>query len=304
MSAPPVRDKRQKDNDHGRWRAIARATYGLLIMTALAQHDLPQLAGAWDEVAAELTAIPLELERMRYAAVLKFVESLPKSARILEAGCGAGRILRSLAAMEYENLVGLEISQSRLDYVSRAGPGCAELVCSDKVEFDDASFDAVVSAAVIEHVIDPAAWLGELARVTKSGGLISIATDTYMWHWLKRLGLYRTVQPIDEAIWPTTLIRWGERAGLELVGCGGFVNVPEQRWYFLRQLKRLTSLRRWWCKLWGVRRAQARADEVGVPRVDETASILEATREFPVGMKRDIAGCVWSYECYYWFRKR
>jgi hypothetical protein len=63
-------------------------------------------------------------------------------------------------------------------------------------------------------------------------------------------------------------------------------------------------LRRWWCKLWGVRRAQARADEVGVPRVDETASILEATREFPVGMKRDIAGCVWSYECYYWFRKR
>lgn len=278
--------------------------YGLLIMTALAQQHLPRLAGAWDEVAAELNAIPLELERVRYAAVLKFVESLPKSARILEAGCGAGRILRSLAAMGFENLVGLEISQSRLDYVSRTGPDCAELVCSDRVEFEDACFDAVVSAAVIEHVIDPGAWLGELSRVTKTGGVISIATDTYMWHWLKWLGLYRTVQPIDEAIWPATLIRWGEQAGLELMGCGGFVNVAEQRWYFVRQLKRLTSLRRWWCKLWGIRRARVDANEASVPSVNETASILEATRVFPPSLKRDIAGCVWSYECYYWFRKR
>jgi len=273
-------------------------------MTALAQHDLPHLAGAWDEVAAELTAIPLELERVRYAAVLKYLESLPKSARILEAGCGAGRILRSLEAMGYENLVGLEISQSRLDYVSGAGPECAQLVCSDKLEFENARFDAVVSAAVIEHVIDPAAWLGELARVTKADGLISIATDTYMWHWLKRLGLYRTVQPIDQAIWPTTLIRWGERAGLEMVGCGGFVNVQEQRWYFVRQLKRLTSLRRWWCKLLGIRRAPSTEAESPAPNVNETASILEATRDFPLDLKRDISGCVWSYECYYWFRKR
>lgn len=272
-------------------------------MTALAQHHFGELAQSWDEVAAELSAIPLELERVRYASVLKFIESLAKEARILEAGCGAGRILRSLAAMGYENLVGLEISQSRLDYVSRVGPACAELVCSDRVDFADETFDAVVSAAVIEHVIDPAKWLGELARVTKRGGLISIATDTYMWQWLNRLGLYRTVQPIDQAIWPKALIRWGERAGLELAGCGGFVNVPEQRWYFARQLKRLTSLRRWWCKFWGIRRTQSATSESPAPAVDETASILEATRDFPLRQTRDLMGCIWSYECYYWFRK-
>ena len=272
-------------------------------MTALAHPNLPQLAGAWDEVAAELNAIPLELERVRYAAVLKFVASLSKTARILEAGCGAGRILRALAAMGFENLVGLEISQARLDYISRAGPQCAELVCSDQVEFEDESFDAVVSAAVIEHVTDPAAWLGELARVTKRGGLISIATDTYMWHWLKRLGLYRTVQPIDQAIWPGTLIRWARRAGLEVAGCGGFVNVPEQRWYFARQLKRLRSMRRWWCKLWGIKRPRSMAVETAAPPVDETGSILEATGDFPLTESRDIVNCIWSYECYYWFRK-
>jgi cyclopropane fatty-acyl-phospholipid synthase-like methyltransferase len=273
-------------------------------MTALAQQHLPQLAGAWDEVAAELNAIPLELEQVRYAAVLKFIASLPRESRILEAGCGAGRILRTLAAMGFENLVGLEISQARLDYVLRAGPSCAELVCNDQVEFQSESFDAVVSAAVIEHVTDPAAWLGELARVTKRGGLISIATDTYMWHWLKRLGLYRTVQPIDQAIWPATLIRWGEGAGLEVVACGGFVNVADQRWYLAKQLKRLTSLRRWWCKLWGIRRAMSRVDEMPAPSVDETAAILRAVRDFPLASGRNIANCVWSYECFYWFKKR
>jgi len=271
-------------------------------MTTLAPPHPLVLASAWDEVAEELNAIPLELERVRYAAVLKFVESLPKTARILEAGCGAGRILRTLAAMGFENLVGLEISQARLDYVARVGPGSAELICDDQVNFDDDTFDAVVTAAVIEHVTDPAQWLGQLARVTKPGGLVSIATDTYMWHWLRRLGLYRTVQPIDQAIWPTTLIGWARQAGLDLVACGGFVNVPEQRWYFVKQLRRLTSLRRWWCKLRGIRRPRQPAGP-RPPAVDETGCIIEAIRDFPLSQRRDVPGCIWSYECYYWFRK-
>lgn len=265
--------------------------------------QFPQLSSAWDEVAAELNAIPLELEGMRYAAVLKFIQSLPRTARILEAGCGAGRILRTLEAMGYRNLTGLEISQARLDYISVAGPRCAKLLCSDRVEFESESFDAVVSAAVIEHVIDPKPWLADLARVTRRGGLVSIATDTYMWKWLKDLGLYRSVQPIDKAIWPTTLIGWARSAGLELVGCGGFVNVDDQRWYFLRQLKRLTSLKRWWCKLRGIRRTAMQIGPTPPPAVDETASILDAVRNFPLRLERDLAGCVWSYECYYWFRK-
>src|SRR5438874_6679816 len=115
-------------------------------MSALPLSNLRELSSAWDEVAAELNAIPLELECDRYAAVLKFIMSLPKTARILEAGCGAGRILRALDAMGYHNLVGLEISQARLDYIARAGPACAQLVCSDQVDFDGNSFDAVVSA--------------------------------------------------------------------------------------------------------------------------------------------------------------
>jgi SAM-dependent methyltransferase len=264
----------------------------------------PALGDAWNEVAAELIAIPLALERVRYAAAIKPLTVLPKSASILEAGCGAGRILRALDAIGYTNLTGVEISQARLDYVRAVGPTTARLVCDDKVEFPDESFDAVVSAAVIEHVEDPEKWLAGLARVARNGAVVSLTSDTYIWRWLKDLGLYKTLQPLDDAIWPRTLIGWARKAGLELIGCGGFVNVPEQQWYFGKQLKRLLSLRRWYCKMRGIRRPRTAAPAPAPPTVGEVASILEALAAFDLDYKKDIQGCIWSYENYFWFRKR
>jgi SAM-dependent methyltransferase len=266
--------------------------------TAVPASD--QLVSAWDEVAQELTAIPLLLERARYAATLRPILHLPVSADILEAGCGAGRILRTLDRMGYENLTGLEISQARLDYIAQAGPRNAKLVCSGEVPFASNSFDAVLTAAAIEHVTDPRVWLNELARVTRPGGVISITTDTYMWKWLQSLGLYQTVQPLDGAIWPYELANWGRQAGLRLRACGGFVSVDRQRWYFLKQMKRLVSPRRWYRKWRG---GYARVDPWGeVPTVDE-ASIVDATRAFPLSDDVDLPACVWAWECYYWFEK-
>jgi SAM-dependent methyltransferase len=272
------------------------------VMTTLLEPPTG-LTDAWNEVAAELSAIPLAPECVRYAAAIRPIAALPRSARILEAGCGAGRILRALDGLGFANLTGVEISASRLEYVAAAGPMGAKLVCSSEVPFEDGAFDAVVSAAVIEHVVDPWQWLGELARVTKPGGLVSIATDTYIWHWLKLLGLYKSVQPLDRAIWPATLARWGRQAGLELVECGGFVNVPDQRWYFLKQFRRLISWRRWWFKLTGIRTGRPRPT-IDYPSSDEVPDILEATNKFHPTSARKFAQCIWSYECYYWFRKK
>jgi hypothetical protein len=36
---------------------------------------------------------------------------------------------------------------------------------------------------------------------------------------------------------------------------------------------------------------------------DESEAILEAVRDFPDQVRVDFWACVWSYECYYWFRK-
>jgi SAM-dependent methyltransferase len=271
-------------------------------MTTLLSSPV-ELTDAWNEVAAELSAIPLAPECIRYAAAIKPVTALPRTARILEAGCGGGRILRALDGLGFQNLTAIEISRSRLEDIAAKGPTGAKLICSDEIPFEDGAFDAVISAAVIEHVVDPQRWLGELARVTRSGGIISIATDTYIWHWLKLLGLYKTVQPLDQAIWPATLARWGRRVGLDLIECGGFVNVPNQRWYFVKQLRRLISWRRWWFKLTGIRTGRPRP-QVNYPPGDEMPDILAATEKFCPKPGKRFAQCVWSYECYYWLCKR
>jgi SAM-dependent methyltransferase len=258
------------------------------------------LTNAWNEVAAELTAIPLLLERARYAATIKPICHLPHNAQILEAGCGAGRILRTLDRMGYRDLTGLEISKSRLDYVAQAGPAGARLICSGEVPFANDTFDAVLTAAAIEHVTDPRQWIAELARVTRPGGVVSITTDTYMWKWLQSLGLYQTVQPLDGAIWPYTLVNWARQAGLQLRSCGGFDSVDKQRWYFLKQMKRLVSARRWYRKLKG---GYPPVNPWGnVPAVEE-ASITDAVRDFPLHDQSDLPACVWAWECFYWFEK-
>jgi SAM-dependent methyltransferase len=250
----------------------------------------------WDQAAGELNTIPLVDERVRYAAAIKPLLAIPKTSCILEVGCGSGRLLRALAALGYQDIVGLEISPSRLRQVTRFGPSDARLICSNVVPFVSEAYDAVVSAAVIEHVVAPADFLAELARVTRAGGVISIVTDTYMWSWLKKLGLYRTRQPLDEAIWPRKIIRWARQAGLELIGCAGFVNTPDQQGYFGKQLLRLvplTSRMRHWLN---------RAPKPVVAS-DEAGAILEAVQGFDNDARVDLWSCIWSYECYYWFRK-
>ena len=298
------------------------------------QNNIPH---AWDRAASSLRLIPLLDECVRYAAIIKAIEGLPRHVRILEVGCGEGRILRVLHSMGFRNTYGLEISRSRLNDVRHKGRATQALVCSNCIPFKTASFDAIVSAAVIEHVENPRDWLCELARVIKPGGVVAIATDTYMWSWLKKLRLYRTIQPIDEAIRPSHLIAWGREAGLDLKVCGGFVNVKSQRWYFAKQISRLIhciffsiipriACRLICCLLAPFRRQreimttllcqtptkvkdkekngpnQINDKQYEIP-IDETESILAAVNHFEVPVDKKLLACVFSYECFYWFRK-
>ncbi|RPI71339.1 MAG: SAM-dependent methyltransferase, partial [Desulfobacteraceae bacterium] len=196
----------------------------------------------------------------------------------------------------YSNLIGLEISFNRLNEVRRLGPSCAQILCSDSIPFASFHFDAVVSAAVIEHIVHPAEWLAELARVTKPQGLVSIVTDTYMWKWLKWMGLYRSIQPIDEAIWPFTLVHWAKQSGLDLIGCGGFINNPQQKHYFGNQLLKLFPGAGW---------LQRRLKQKRLPEIysDERIYDLNPFDFQHEKIKTHYWACIGSYECYYWFRK-
>lgn len=104
--------------------------------------------------------------------------------RVLDVGCGPGFLLRELAQDlgAESRLAGIDISA---DMIQLARSRCAghsqirlEIGDATALQFDDSSFDSVVSTQVYEYVPDLAKALAEAARVLRYGGrLLIVATD-------------------------------------------------------------------------------------------------------------------------------
>jgi SAM-dependent methyltransferase len=97
--------------------------------------------------------------------------------RVLDFGCGAGRLSNALAA-HVKEVVGVDIAQSMIDEANRINqhPGRVSFVAYDghRLPFEDESFDAVVSLISIQHS-PPAVQLAslvELQRVVRPGGVL------------------------------------------------------------------------------------------------------------------------------------
>ncbi len=99
--------------------------------------------------------------------------------RVLDAGCGVGDDTRELARLVSPGgeAVGIDLSELLLAEAERRnGSVAASFVRGSVTElpFDDASFDAYRSERLHQHLSDPAAAVGEAARVLRRGGRISL----------------------------------------------------------------------------------------------------------------------------------
>ena len=108
-------------------------------------------------------------------------EQLPCDA-FLDAGCGDGRHLAALARSAHRptRVVGTDISQRILETArAAAAPLDPELVQAnlEHLPFEDEAFDLVLCTQVIEHLLDPAAGVRELARVLRPGRALVLTTD-------------------------------------------------------------------------------------------------------------------------------
>ena len=96
--------------------------------------------------------------------------------RVLEYGCGVGRLLIP-AAKQAERVVGVDISQAMLDEARRnceqAGMADVELVTPDRLPHIEADFDFVFSFAVLIHVPrrDGEQIIERIARLLRPGGV-------------------------------------------------------------------------------------------------------------------------------------
>jgi ubiquinone/menaquinone biosynthesis C-methylase UbiE len=109
--------------------------------------------------------------------------SLPNGARVLDAGCGTGGLLRRVG----QTMPGLELTG--LEYDARAAAIAAAKSAApvlkgtvNALSFATDNFDAIISADVLCHSqVNEAAALTEFHRCLKSGGSLLLNLPAYEW---------------------------------------------------------------------------------------------------------------------------
>ena len=74
----------------------------------------------------------------------------------------------------YRKLHGIDLVYDEPGY---RGPILFQPMDLTKTTFEDGSFDAIACLSVIEHGVDPAAYLREVMRLLKPGGVLVTSTD-------------------------------------------------------------------------------------------------------------------------------
>ena len=102
-------------------------------------------------------------------------------ARLLDWGCGPARVLRHLPALLPEaRCAGSDYNRATIDWCRGHIPGIEFRVNGvlPPLDFADGAFDAAYALSVLTHLSEEAhgAWLEELRRVLRSGGLLLLPT--------------------------------------------------------------------------------------------------------------------------------
>jgi SAM-dependent methyltransferase len=125
----------------------------------------------WDQKAAgQAFSHPLNLA---------WLADVPKAARILDYGCGYGRIAAELASAGWRAVVGVDFSQAMIDRGRQEQPAL-DLRCVSALPLDQpaGSFDAVLLFAVLTTMAtdgDQDAVMAEVRRLLKPGGLLYLS---------------------------------------------------------------------------------------------------------------------------------
>jgi SAM-dependent methyltransferase len=120
--------------------------------------------------------------------------------RALDVGCGSGALLAELARrVGAENVTGIDPSESFVEAARARVPGAHVLVGSaESLPFADDEFDATLSQLVVNFLDDPARGLREMARVTKTGGVVAGC----VWDYRGEMTMLRTFWDAARALDP------------------------------------------------------------------------------------------------------
>lgn len=126
----------------------------------------------------------------RLSRIIELASEL-RPASLLDIGCGRGFLLDQFATAGLTGLTGVDV----YDDVDSEKWDYARGDVTQRLPFDDASFECVVAGEIIEHVPDPDSFLREIRRVLVPGGTLIISTPN-MVSWANRVLVPLGVQPL------------------------------------------------------------------------------------------------------------
>jgi SAM-dependent methyltransferase len=133
------------------------------------------------ELVAEVEPVHWWFITLRERVASEIRARVPANARVLDAGCGTGRMLSELS--EYER-TGLDVNPRVLELARRQYPDVKWVEGSvSALPFPDMGFEAVISLDVLYSatVEDDLTAAHELRRVLCPGGIAIINLPAYMW---------------------------------------------------------------------------------------------------------------------------
>lgn len=195
--------------------------------------DFGRLAPVYDRIR------PVD-DNWRRVYDLVVAEADLRGRRVLDLGCGTGRLSKELAEGGVAKVWGVDASQEMLAVARQNVPDGVGLKegRAEQLPFRDAWFDRVVMWLVC-HLVDRPAAFREVARVLVPEGRLAVVTfDTrhFERYWLNRF--FPGIQEIDLARFPSEEQLRGELAG------AGFGSVRFERLSQHASLPRETALER------------------------------------------------------------
>src|SRR4051794_31893720 len=158
---------------------------------------------------------------------------VPQSARrVLDLGCATGATGAALKQRQPAHVTGIEIEP---EYAREARPRLDRVIVADVAEGpgDLGTFDALIAADILEHLVDPWTTLRRYAELLAPGASAVISLPNVA-HWSTYAALARGRWPRrPEGIFDATHLRWFTRAdALDLLIQAGLRphTVVRRRW--------------------------------------------------------------------------
>jgi 2-polyprenyl-3-methyl-5-hydroxy-6-metoxy-1,4-benzoquinol methylase len=174
---------------------------------------------------------------------------VPLTARnILELGCSSGALGAALKERQGATVVGVELSE---DYAAEARERLDRVIVMDAEAFargdvpEEAPFDCLIAADVLEHLVDPWSALAGAAAMLEGGATVIVSVpNAANWKGLLRIARTGRWPRDDEGVYDRTHLSWfGPEDAADLVRAAGVdVHAVDPRYWLTGTRLRVVEL--------------------------------------------------------------